>query len=61
MTHIFYTAGRAGDSITIDMLSPLDSSYMNVEMVWLVKPENEQLLEGSTFETSIDGKQWVSF
>ncbi|KAG8219585.1 NIPSNAP-domain-containing protein, partial [Butyriboletus roseoflavus] len=51
---------KTGDYILIDVLSTFEFKDSIVELVFLVAPNNEQILCRSKYECSPDGKCWVS-
>lgn len=54
------TDAKQGDYILIDVLSMFEFNDSIVELVFLVAPDNEQILRRSKYECSSDGKCWVS-
>lgn len=54
------TDAKQGDYILIDVLLTFEFNDSIVELVFLVAPNNEQILHRSRYECSSDGKHWVS-
>ena len=49
-------AGKEGDFIVLDMLSPQKAT----SMIWLVDEGTARLLRHAVHESSVDGRTWVS-
>lgn len=53
-----YTAGREGDTISLDLFHVLTSEWKRIEFVFLVDIATEEILRASTFEAAAE-RRWV--
>jgi len=54
------SAGRANESISLDLLTRLNASWTYVELSWLVDDATVELLQECLFESSVDNQTWMA-
>jgi hypothetical protein len=55
------TGATRGDTIALDMLCDVTAVYAHTQVVLLVDEATVRILRTWTFQTSPDGREWVSY